>query len=246
MGLDRSIPPIQRRCLGAFTLVELLVVIAVIATLIGILLPALGSARENAKRIECLNNLRQIGISVTMYMDSESRGQLPEILPLIDPGDFGNQNDASLLQILASYADAAQPVREDPDDPDSSWLVQSPYRCPSDRDSDDPGSGYRPIHEVYGTSYAYLPGYVYLALENLLNIDRPWARGVTTAWNQRTDRNREPALLFDADQWHPRGDGPGQHALYISDGHADWMDAQDGTDALPELIEASARALGTP
>ncbi len=244
MGLQRSIPPNRRR--RAFTLIELLVVIAVIATLIGILLPALGGARESAKRIECLNNLRQLGISVTMYMDAESGGVLPEILPLIDPGDLGNQNDASLLDILDTYADAARPIREDPNDDTSSWIVGSPYRCPSDRDSDDADSNFRAIHEVYGTSYAYLPGFVYLALENILNIDPPWARGVTTAWGQRTDRGREPALLHDADEWHPRSGGPGQNALFISDGHADWMDAEDGTDALPELIEASARALGAP
>lgn len=59
-----------------FTLLELLVVVGIIAVLVSILLPALSSVRDRAKNVVCMNNLRQIGLSLKRYAD-DFRGEVP-------------------------------------------------------------------------------------------------------------------------------------------------------------------------
>ena len=219
----------------AFTLVELLVVIAVIAILVGLALPALDDARETARRTKCLVNLRSLGLGMQLYLD-DFDGIFPMVRPL-HTGVPGGGNDPSLLDLLGVYLDAPVPYKLDPDD--RFFIVSDPYKCPSDLASNDPATDFEPAYRSMGTSYEYLPG-IFMTFAEVMGMRRP-AFGVTRAY----ENLRNWPVFIDSDDWHAlRADGQSRNASFFPEWRADWtieLTAGDLTEFFSEVLRHSGQ-----
>lgn len=113
---------VRRRAQAGFTLVELLVVVAIISILAGMLLPALERSLSYARQIQCANNLQQIGLSLFTYADDYASGLPPMSYAMHPSPSGGNTNEPFLPQTLETGKYLTKQVMYCPQMPPSSFL----------------------------------------------------------------------------------------------------------------------------
>ena len=210
-----------------FTLIELLVVIAIIALLMALLMPALERAREQAQRIICLNDLRQLTLGWMMYAE-ENEGRLVN-------GEAGNDRTNSASQIIekawveqcwGNYSGGgrlSEELQKERIKAGALWpYVKNVdvYRCPSGLAGEM--LTYAAMDGVNGRDRGGTKDGVNW-VQNLTEIRRPHQRIVFIDEGWVTGDSF--AVVFDDDEWWD--DPPARHgagtAQSFADGHSDWI-----------------------
>jgi prepilin-type N-terminal cleavage/methylation domain-containing protein len=200
---------------NAFTLIEVLVTLAIVALLAALLLPSLGPARERGRTMQCLSNERQIGVGMKLFAD-DAQGLYPESGADIawDLIDNKTHKVSWMQQIFSNIKN------------------RTIYRCPSDR--------FSPYSYFNGARAAYLVSSNFAALDSkqvrfpaahVLSGDAPWAGSYATNDADKDDYSYNcvggPTNGVPAKEWQAHNRG--QNILF-EDGHAKWYGAYNSAD----------------
>ena len=189
----------DRRTTSGFTLIELLVVIAIIAVLIALLLPAVQSAREAARRIQCTNNLKQIGLAMHNY--HSANGVFPMAASKncnADPAStcpgYADWRGWSTLATSLPFTEQsalynainfnmAEEIHDNTPAPENSTAIITKinqYMCPSDPYVGQ--TGLNNYHACYGTTTDWPSGLDTSPYTSMQNADGHGSTGMFAVW----------------------------------------------------------------
>lgn len=208
--------PIRRRVAAhsGFTLIELLVVISIIATLIAFIAPAVQNAREAARRLECLNNLRQVGLATHNFV-SANNGRLPHLA--LSTSTASNAAPTGWPSQLLGYLERsaiADKINAGTFNIAADGVFIKTFTCPSDSNNNG---------QKGGLSFAANAGYGWFFIANpTVHVEEVGGNGAHDATNLRWDGATAGSSLSrrigrnTGVFWRPVADGFRMTVDYIS------------------------------
>ena len=181
----------------AFTLVELLVVMAIVAVLMGILLPVLGSAHESGNIAKCTSNMHQVFSALILYTSDHA-----DTLPQRFYGDDSKGQPLGYTELILVYVDPGSSAQY-------SLVAKKVYTCPSQRNpsySAEPGYGMNWFYDNADLAHVARPSQTILLAETL---------GTGGTGSRRADRDNNSGDVGMLDATRHRG----QSNYVFFDGH---------------------------